>query len=361
MQYVSYAFPDGPEFESKAIVGFAIGSDSGTDDRDIFSVDDLVLAVNGSSGFSGLVDPKVLLDSVLPDDSNQSGDNGGQGAMPSEDAPGPFWVDGEDRLILTNIGATSSFQPNLQIIAADLETLELYDREMLQLVKGTKGHIALDFEDTTPDDPASVAISADIIAEMGRSISSGASAALIEASASSAASVSLIGSSGDWKKESLFGSDYEQMAKRLDPDNTYTLYVNENDGKEVGILVDSNVPVTLNVKANPALSMEASFFGYFGDFLERGEEFNAGDASGGVIDASQSQDAALIQGDDTANTMYGGQGNDTMFGLGGDDVLSGGAGADYIDGGLETTQSMAVRILTHPTIKGIYASSVGDR
>ena len=123
------------------------------------------------------------------------------------------------------------------------------------------------------------------------------------------------------------------MAKRLDPDNTYTLYVNENDGKEVGILVDSNVPVTLDVKANPALSMEASFFGYFGEFLERGEEFSASDASGGVIDASQASDAALIQGDGTANTMYGGQGNDTMFGLAGDDVLSGGAGADYIDGG----------------------------
>ena len=74
----------------------------------------------------------------MPSGGGQSGDNGGQGAMPSEDAPGPFWVDGEDVLILTNIGATSSFQPNLQIVAADLETLELYDREMLQLMKGYK-------------------------------------------------------------------------------------------------------------------------------------------------------------------------------------------------------------------------------
>ena len=253
VQYISYAIPSGPEFENKVLVGFSIiepGNVSGTDDRDIYSVDDLVLAVNNGSSFGGLVAPQTLLDGVLPSGGGQSGGTDGQGAMPSEAAPGPFWVDDEDRLVLTNIGSTSSFQPNLQVVAADLETLELYDREMLQKLKDTKGHIVLEFENTSTSAPASVAISADIIAEMGRSISSGASASLIEVdSTSTTVAVSLIGSSGDWKKESLFGSDYEQMAKRLDSDNTYTLYVNKNDGNEVGVLIDSDTLVTLERKS----------------------------------------------------------------------------------------------------------------
>ena len=54
VQYISYAIPGGPEFENKALVGFSViepGNVSGTDDRDIYSVDDLVLAVNSELKF----------------------------------------------------------------------------------------------------------------------------------------------------------------------------------------------------------------------------------------------------------------------------------------------------------------------
>ena len=253
--------------------------------------------------------------------------------MPSQDAPGPFWVDNEDRLVLTNIGATSSFKPSLQIVADDLKTLELYDREMLKMVIDTKGHILLNFENTDQTSPANIAISADIIAEMGRTIASGAKAALIESNeGSSTAVVSLIGESGDWKKKSLFGSDYEQMAKRLDADGSYTLYVNEHGGHEVGVLISNDIlEIKANIQENPALSMEVAFFSYFGQFLERGDEFRASD--GDDLDASSSTDGVFIQGDADVDTASGGSGNDTIFGMGGADVISAGAGADFIDGG----------------------------
>ena len=337
MQYVSYALPHNAEFSNTVILGFAVieSAVGPANTRDIYSVDDLVLSINADSSFSAKVDPNVLLQQATSAGGNQPGGGSGDqsgGAVPSQDAPGPFWVDNEDRLVLTNIGATSSFKPSLQIVAADLQTLELYDREMLKMVKDTKGHILLNFENTSQSSPASVAISADIIAEMGRTVSSSAKAALIEsADSSTAAVVNLIGASGAWKKKSLFGSDYEQMAKRLDSDGSYTLYVNENDGNEVGVLVSNALETTTNVKENPALSMEVAFFSYFGQFLDRGAEFRAND--GDSLDASSQTEGVLIQGDETANTAKGGAGNDTIFGAGGNDALDGGAGADFIDGG----------------------------
>lgn len=337
IQYISYALPQNAEFSNTVILGFAVieSAVGPANTRDIYSVDDLVLSINADSSFSAKVDPNVLLQQATSAGGNQPGGGSGDqsgGAVPSQDAPGPFWVDNEDRLVLTNIGATSSFKPSLQIVAADLETLELYDREMLKMVKDTKGHILLNFENTSESSPASVAISADIIAEMGRTVSSGAKAALIEsADSSTAAVVNLIGASGAWKKKSLFGSDYEQMAKRLDSDGSYTLYVNENDGNEVGVLVSNALATTTNVKENPALSMEVAFFSYFGQFMERGAELRAND--GDSLDASSQTEGVLIQGDESANTAKGGAGNDTIFGAGGNDALDGGAGADFIDGG----------------------------
>ncbi|PSJ40188.1 hypothetical protein C7H85_19145, partial [Zobellella endophytica] len=67
---------------------------------------------------------------------------------------------------------------------------------------------------------------------------------------------------------------------------------------------------------------------------------NDSDVTGSLADADvldqllyTPQQRGIQEGDDTANTLTGGEGDDRLYGYGGDDVLDGGAGNDLLRGG----------------------------
>ena len=65
---------------------------------------------------------------------------------------GPVYVE-DNQIFVTNKESNEVFTPSIQITVTDIQDIEYYDREMLADLEDAKGHIVLDFVDTTAEAP----------------------------------------------------------------------------------------------------------------------------------------------------------------------------------------------------------------